>query len=202
MSITLIIIAFTVLISYMGFQNHEVIVKCKHWPYEEQRSREFYRWVTAGFVHADWLHLGVNMFVLWSFGTMVEQYFMLEFGFGRTFFLVFYILAIVFAGLPGYQQHKDNPSFASIGASGAVSAVTFASILFSPTSKIYFYAAIPVQAWIFGILYLAYESYQGRRGGTNIDHAAHFWGAIFGLTLPAMLKPSLIQEFLQAIIGG
>lgn len=202
MSLTLIIIAFTVLISWMGFQNREVITKCKHWPYEESRSREFYRWVTSGFVHADWMHLGVNMFVLWSFGTAVERMFAVEFSFGSTFFLVFYLLGIVFAGLPGYFQHKNNPGFASIGASGAVSAVTFASILFSPNSNIYLYAAIPIKAWLFGILYLAFETYQGRRGGSNIDHAAHFWGAVFGLTLPSMLKPELLSNFLQAIIGG
>ena len=201
MSITLIIVAFTILISWMGFQNREVIIKCKHWPYEESRTKEFYRWVPAGFVHADWLHLGVNMFVLWSFGRVVEQIFTAEFGFGRTFFLVFYVLAIVFAGLPGYNQHKNNPSFASIGASGAVSSVLFASILFSPNSEIYLYAAIPIKAWIFGILYLAFETYQGRRGGDNIDHAAHFWGAVFGLTFPAMLKPSLIMDFVHAIVG-
>ncbi len=198
---TLIIVAFTALVSWMGLQNREVIVKCKHWPWEERRTGEYYRWLTAGFVHADWMHLLVNMFVLWSFGQVVEQYFLAELGFGSVAYLGFYLLAIVFAGLPGFQQHKDNPSFASIGASGAVSAVTFASILFSPTSKIYFYAAIPMQAWLFGILYLAYETYQGRRGGTNIDHAAHFWGAIFGLTFPAVFHPELLKEFFEAIIG-
>ncbi len=201
MSITLIIVAFTILISYLGFQNREVIIKMKHWPYEESRTREFYRWLTSGFVHADWMHLGVNMFVLWSFGTAVERQFAAEFGFGRTFYLVFYLLAVIFAGLPGYFQHKNNPSFASIGASGAVSAVTFASILFSPDSNIYLYAAIPIKAWLFGILYLAFETYASRRGGSNIDHAAHFWGAVFGLGLPVLLKPSLFPDFIQAIIG-
>ena len=99
MSLTLIIVAFTVLISYMGFQNRDVIIKCKHWPFEEKRTDEYYRWLTAGFVHADWTHLLVNMFVLWSFGQVVEAQFAYEFGFGRTFFLVFYLLAIIFAGL-------------------------------------------------------------------------------------------------------
>ena len=79
--------------------------------------------------------------------------------------------------------------------------VTFASILFSPTSDIYLYLAIPIKAWLFGLLYLAFETYQSRRGGTNIDHSAHFWGAIFGLMLPAALKPSLLTDFLAAIFG-
>ena len=66
---TLLIIGFTVLVSFLGFQNRDVVIKMKHWPYEEARTGEYFRWLTAGFVHADWMHLGVNMFVLWSFGS-------------------------------------------------------------------------------------------------------------------------------------
>lgn len=199
---TLIIIGFTVLVSILGFQNRDVIIKMKHWPYEEARTGEYFRWLTAGFVHADWMHLGVNMFVLWSFGTHVEADFEADFGWGKTFYLAFYLLAIVAAGLPGYRQHRDNPSFASIGASGAVSAVTFASILFSPTSNLYLYAALPIKAWIFGLLYLGYSTWASNNSRDNIDHSAHLWGAVFGLTLPIALKPELGARCLELIMGG
>jgi membrane associated rhomboid family serine protease len=204
MSITILIIIATVLVSYLGFQNHEVIEKCKNYPYAEAQKGEYFRMLTGGFLHGDWVHCGVNMFVLWSFGSLVERYFSLYFGLGATLYLVFYLVAIVAADIPGYFKHQNNPYFSSVGASGAVSAITFASILFSPTSQILIYGILPVPAWVFGGVYLAYTSWAERNKSDNIDHSAHFGGAVFGFLAPIVLDFAIngsANHFLTGFFG-
>jgi membrane associated rhomboid family serine protease len=204
MSITILIIIATCLVSYLGFQNREVIEKCKNNPYLEANKGEYFRMLTGGFLHADWVHLGVNMFVLWSFGSIVENYFSLYFGLGATIYLVFYFVAIIAADIPGYFKHKDNPYFSSIGASGAVSAITFASILFSPTSQILIYGILPIPAWVFGGLYLAYTTWAERNKEDNVDHSAHFGGAVFGFFAPIVLDFAIngsANHFLTSFLG-
>jgi membrane associated rhomboid family serine protease len=201
-SITNLIIAFTCGLSIWAFSNPDVLQKCKHYPYLEERHKEFYRWLTAGFVHADYAHLAFNMITLYSFGNMVESYFAQLFPMGKSFYLVFYLLGIVLAGAPTFFKHRNNPTFASIGASGAVSAVLFAGILFVPNLKLnMMFIPIPITGWIFGILYLMYSQYASRNSQDNIDHEAHFYGAVFGFLLPIVLKPSLFGAFLAELLG-
>jgi membrane associated rhomboid family serine protease len=203
MSITLIIIAFTCALSIWGFNNLDVFNKCKHYPYQEERHREFYRWLTSGFVHADYQHLLFNMFTLYFFGERVEHYFAVNLPLGMTFFLVFYLLGIAMACAPTFFEHRNNPRYAAIGASGAVSAVLFAAILFEPNNKIYLMIfPFGMPGWIFGILYLAYSQYASRNSNDNIGHTAHFYGALFGFILPIVLKPSLFSAFLAQLLGN
>ncbi len=200
MYITYIIIAFTVILSFWAFNNREVFIKCKHWPFHEQRSGEYYRWLTSGFIHADYMHLIFNMYALYIFGMMLENYYTHSFAMGQTFYLLLYVLAIIFAGIPTYLKHKNNPSFASIGASGAVSAVIFASILFNPWSGIGFmFIPIPIPGFVFGILYLAYTQWASRHSNDNIDHEAHLFGALFGIAFTIALKPSLAIDFVHQL---
>lgn len=209
MSITYIIIAFTVLISFTAFNNHDLFLKMKHWPYQEARHKEFYRWLTSGFLHADPMHLIFNMLTLYFFGVSqgrhegVEDWFAGMFpGFGMTLYLVFYFGAVVAASSATFYKYKDSPSFASIGASGAVSAVLFASILISPTNSIMLMILpVPIPGYLFGLLYLWYSSYAARRGGDNIDHTAHFFGAVFGFCFPLVLRPELFMDFVHQITG-
>jgi membrane associated rhomboid family serine protease len=202
MSITFIIILFTSGLSIWAFNNHDVLEKCKHYPYLENRYKEYYRWVTSGFVHADYQHLIFNMFTLYFFGEKVEHYFGVLFPMGMTFYLVFYLLGIAMACAPTFFEHRDNPRYAAIGASGAVSAVLFAAILFDPNSKIYLMIfPFGMPGWIFGILYLAYSQYASRNSNDNIGHTAHFYGAVFGFILPIILKPSLFSMFLAELMG-
>ncbi len=198
-SFTLMLVIGTCLISWMGFENREVIVKSKFWPFEIARKGEWSRFVTSGFVHADWVHLGFNMFALYSFGETVERYFSMNFSLGRSGYLLFYLAAIAFASLPGYARHKNYPGFASVGASGAVSAVVFAMILFQPSAGFLFYLVLPINAVIFGVLYLAYSSWAANHAQDGIDHSAHFWGAIFGFTTPIIFKPELGKAFLEQL---
>ncbi|GAB4497204.1 MAG: rhomboid family intramembrane serine protease [Saprospiraceae bacterium] len=201
MNITYLIIGVTVLISFMAFNNYDLFLKLKHWPYQEARRGEWYRWLTSGFLHADPMHLIFNMLTLYFFGVYVESWFAALFpGIGSFIYLLFYLAAIVAASSATYQKFKNTPSFASIGASGAVAAVLFACILLDPTIGIMlFFIPIPIPGFIFGILYLWYSSYAARRGGDNIDHTAHFFGAVFGFFFPILLKPSLFMEFFEQL---
>jgi membrane associated rhomboid family serine protease len=201
MTITYIIIGFTCLISFMAFNNQELYVKMKHWPYQEARRNEYYRWLTSGFLHGDPMHLIFNMLTLFFFGGYVESWFQDEFpSAGSSLYLGFYLVAIAAASSATYQKYKDTSSFASIGASGAVAAVLFACILLDPTIGIMmFFIPIPIPGFIFGILYLWYSSYAARRGGDNIDHVAHFFGAVFGFFFPILLQPSLFMDFVEQL---
>lgn len=147
------------------------------------------------------MHLLFNMITLYFFGTAVEQWFMVLFPeLGRTLFLVFYLVAIVAASLATFYKYRDTQSFASIGASGAVSAILFAAILLQPTLSLYMmFIPIPIPGFIYGAFYLWYSSYAARRGHDGIDHVAHFYGAVFGFLFPLVLKPILFASFLSQL---
>jgi membrane associated rhomboid family serine protease len=198
MSINYLIIGFTSLVSIAAFNNPYWVYKMKHWPVEEARNGEYYRWLTSGFLHANPAHLIFNMITLYFFGNIVEQWFMFKFPeAGGILFLCFYLLAIAAASSATYFKYRESPGFASIGASGAVAAVLFMSILILPTNKIYlFFIPIGIPGFIFGILYLYYSAYSARRGGDNIDHSAHYFGALFGFFFPIVLEPELARTFL------
>lgn len=201
MPITYIIIGVTSLISILAFSNRDVFLKLKHWPYQEARDGEYYRWLTSGFLHGDYMHLIFNMLTLYFFGPYVESWFADVFPrLGTTLFLIFYLTSIVAASVGTFYKFRDTPSFSSIGASGAVAAVLFAAILLNPTIGIMmFFIPIAIPGFIFGPLYLWYSSYAARQGGDNIDHTAHFFGAVFGFFFPLLLQPSLFLSFFAQI---
>lgn len=201
MPITYLIIGFTVLISLWAFSNPDVFYKCKHWPYAEARHGEYYRWLTSGFLHGDNMHLLFNMITLYFFGSAVEDWFVVLFpGFGKVMYLCFYLIAIVAASLATYYKYKNVQSFASIGASGAVSAVLFAAILLNPTLSLFLmFIPIPIPGFIYGIGFLWYSTYAAQRGGDGIDHTAHFYGAVFGFIFPLVFKPFLLISFFSEL---
>ena len=162
---------------------------------------EWYRLFSHAYIHADLIHLGINMFVLYFFGQYVEMFFAIKFGsLGLVYFVTLYIGGILFASLPALRKNKDNPIYNSLGASGAVSAVLFSSIVLDPTHTIYIYAAIPMPAIVFGVLYVGYEMYMNNRGRTNIAHDAHLLGALFGVLFTIIISPKfVIANFIQQI---
>jgi membrane associated rhomboid family serine protease len=203
MPVSYIILGCTVLISMWALNDYHIFEKLKHWPYAESRRGEQYRWLTGGLLHGDYTHLLFNMMTLYFFGPLLEQCFQQVFPGASTFmFVLFYLLSIVAASSATYIKHKDNPHFASIGSSGATAAVLFACILFLPTIGIgLFFIPLPIPGFIFGILYLWYSSYAANRGGDNIDHTAHFYGALFGFLFPFVFKPTLLLSFFSQIMG-
>ncbi|MDL2212762.1 rhomboid family intramembrane serine protease [Bacteroides sp. OttesenSCG-928-E20] len=193
---TYIIIGITVVVSYMCFGNREWFEKLAFVPYYTAKRKEWYRLITHGFVHADTMHLLINMFTFWSFGAYMEQFFKML-GYGSFTFLILYFGGMIVASLHDLIKRKDNPYYISVGASGAVSAILFSSIFFDPWGKILLFAVIPIPGIVFGVLYLAYCQYMARKGVDNINHNAHFYGAVFGFLFPLLLDPSFIHVFLE-----
>lgn len=202
MSVTLVIIAFTSLVSIQGFSKYSVIDRLKHYPSKMAVNGEYYRLLTSGFVHADWVHLLINMFVLYSFGSVIESYILNAFGImeGRIIFLVLYMLNIILANIPTAIRHKHNPGFSSIGASGAVSGMVFIFILLDPWARLYLFFMIPIPAIIAGAGYLIYSSYAANQDHGRLDHAAHFAGAISGMLMIILLKKEILSVFFFRLI--
>lgn len=204
MSVTILIIIITCAISIPALSNRALFDRFKHHPYTEKRNKEYYRWLTSGFLHGSQMHLLINMFVLYQFGTVVEAKYnqMLGTGIGTSMYLFMYLLVIILANVPTYFKHEDNPYYAAIGASGGVSGVLFAFILFSPWSMLGLFFILPIPAIIFGVLYLWYESWAAKNQNDNIGHEAHFYGAIAGIIITIILKPSVASQFVDRLING
>jgi membrane associated rhomboid family serine protease len=204
MPVTLALIAITVTISLWGFYEKSLFEKLQLNPYSIYHRNQWYRVITHGFLHADYIHLLVNMIVLFSFGYSVENQFDIlanqgELGSATTHMLILYFMGMVIATSTTIFKQKDNYSYNSIGASGAVSAVVFASIFFSPKSTILIMGLIPIPAFVFGILYLFYSQYKSRKDNDNVNHDAHFIGAVFGFIYPIIVKPSLFNYFIHQL---
>ena len=200
--VTIIIIAVTVLVSLMCFSGRPDVNSLMFNAYRVWHRREWWRMLTSGLVHGGWGHLLFNMLTLYFFGTVVEQYFSAAFGgtAGIVLYVVLYVSAIAVASLWDLFKNRDNPNYNALGASGAVSAVLFASILFEPKMGIYIYLIpIPVPGYIFAPLYLVYCWYMARRGTDNIGHTAHFWGAVYGLVFPLICRPDIFRHFLSQL---
>ena len=197
--ITYIILAVTVAVSIACFNNYSLCNKLSYSPYRMTHSGEWYRIVTHGFVHADWTHLIVNMFTFLSFGVYVENWFT-GLGFSGASFLLLYFGGMIAASIYDLWKYRNNVYYTSIGASGAVSAILFTAIFLNPWDKIYFFAIVPIPGIVFGFVYLFYCQYMAKRGGDNINHNAHFYGAVFGLVFPILLEPRLFNMFVQQLL--
>lgn len=183
-SITLIIIVVTVIVSLIAFNNSQVMDNLIFYPPAVTENKQYYRFITCGFIHADFGHLAFNMISFYLFSSaLVEPSFMSYFGdYGRAALLTMYLLALIVSLLPTYVKNKMNTQYKSLGASGAVAAVVFAGIMISPLSQLGFFIIPPViPGFIFGPLYLVLSAYLEKRGGDNINHSAHIWGALFGV---------------------
>jgi membrane associated rhomboid family serine protease len=194
------LLAVTLIVSVLCFQRQDLLGRLMFNPVRIHQRNEWYRVVTSGFIHADWMHLLVNMFVLYSFGGVVEAYYNQVFGAsGGNYFLLLYFGGIVFSILPSYRKHKEDPGYNALGASGAISAVVFAFILFNPLDSIYLYGVIRIPGILFGILYLAYCYWAAKKGGDHINHDAHFWGAVYGVLFTLVMKPALMTHFMNQL---
>ncbi|ONG41896.1 rhomboid family intramembrane serine protease [Alkanindiges hydrocarboniclasticus] len=193
---TLTLIIITCLLSFIAFSNRTVMNRLIMWP-PAMRRGQFDRFITYGFVHADGTHLLFNMITLYFFGRAIEAFYRPYFaGMG---FILFYLAALVVAMLPSYFKHKNDPNYLSLGASGAVSAVLFAYILFAPWNLIFVFF-IPMPAIVYALLYTAYTVYSARRGKDNINHSAHLWGAGFGVVATIAIEPRLVPRFMQELL--
>jgi len=201
--LNLAIIIITVIISIYALYNQEAFGRLKFNAYAIRHHGEGWRFFTYGLIHADWVHLFINMFVLYSFGKAVIDayhfYFDLK---GYMFYLLLYVGGIVFSVLFDFGKHKDDMYYNAVGASGAVSAVLFASILLYPTGTVMLFPIpFPLPSVLFGAFYLIYSAVMARRAKDNIGHNAHFWGAVFGIVFTVALKPNLAISFYKQVMG-
>ncbi len=197
MIVTYVIIAISVITSLVAFNRPDIFDKLKFNAYAINKHKEWYRFFTYGIIHADYMHLFINMFVFYSFGGIVESVFQIYFDSQATlFYILLYVGGIAFSSLWDFGKYKNNSYYNAVGASGAVSAILFSSIILYPQGKIFlFFIPIGIPAPIFGILYLAYSAYMAKKGTDNVGHSAHFWGAIYGVVFTIVLKPSLVIMF-------
>lgn len=199
-NIVIIIIILNVAASLAAFQSPELMNRWLMRPYDVKHRGQWYRFFTSGFIHANWIHLLFNMIVLYSFGPVVNAYYSYAFD-GRAlyYFILLYIGGIIISDLPTYIKHQNHPWYASLGASGAISSVLFAYVFLDPLGTIYLYF-IPMPGIVMGVLYLGYTWYMSKKGNDNINHDAHFYGAIFGVVYTFLLRPSLGLEFIHKLL--
>lgn len=198
---TILIIAVTGIISFLAFGRKDLFDKLKFNAYLIYKYKQYHRFFSYGLIHADWGHLLINMFVLFSFGELVEEAFEVLFGIkGYFYYFLLYAGGIAFSTLYDFGAQKDNGYYNAVGASGAVAAVLFSSIIIFPTGKIaLLFFPIGIPAPIFGLLYIAYSVYMARKGTDNIGHTAHFFGALYGILFTIAIKPALASSFFESI---
>jgi membrane associated rhomboid family serine protease len=207
--ITYTFLAIIVVFSIYCFNDRNAMSKYLFHPYSIYHNKEHYRFLTHAFIHGDFFHLIFNCLALYSFGiTLEEDYFGNDYYFnpkiGKIYYILLFTGGIYAASFTEYFRNKDDSSYSSLGASGAISSIMFCFIMVSPLSQISLFF-FPMQGWIAGILLLgvSYFLIQKKRNGTysdNISHESHFWGALFGVAFILILKPSLIKEFIEQVL--
>jgi len=189
------ILAVTLAVSLLGlFAAPKLIERSLLRPYWLTRRREYERLITSGFVHADLGHLIFNMITFYSFGFTLERHI------GTMNFLALYFIGMVLSELGTCIKHRNNPEYASLGASGAILAVLFASIVYFPDQSLFIIPIpVPIPAPLFAVGYLAYTWWASRHSKGRINHDAHIGGALTGLAYVALTDPGAYQRVLHMI---
>lgn len=197
-SITLIIIIITVAVSLYTMQKPRVLNSLMMNPYLITTQGQYYRLISSGFIHRDHMHLIFNMFSFYFFGTQLEYIFNEIFGsLGSVHYLAIYFLGIVVSDISTVIKNRKNEHYNSLGASGAVSAVVFACILFLPLRDICIYGVLCFPGVVLGFLYLVYSFYSSKKSKDGINHDAHLYGALFGVAYCLVFYPDSLRIFLQ-----
>ncbi len=188
---TLILLVLTTGISLLAFNSPNLWKFLALEPYRMIRDREFHGVVTSGFLHANIGHLALNMLTLYFFGPTLERFL------GGSDFLLIYAGSLVAGSLWPLIKYRNQPEYIAIGASGAISGVLFSFCLYAPLSTIYLFFAIPIYAFLFTILYVAYSVYAMKKVDDNIGHEAHLGGAVGGIVITIILNPSVIPNLIN-----
>jgi membrane associated rhomboid family serine protease len=197
--ITLIIIAITTAVSLAAlYVVPQIIEEGILRPYYTIREHRWYQLITSGLLHASLGHLFVNMFTLYFFGLVMER------TLGGPMYVFLYISALIVSGIPSLIKFKLDPDYATLGASGAVESVLFAFILIYPLESLYImFIPIPIPAFVFGFLYLAYSMYASKQEQGKVNHEAHIAGAVYGLVFMALAQPQMLSQLYgMSYFGG
>lgn len=190
------IFGITIAVSLLGlYAAPQIIQQSLLRPYHLFRNREYHRLITSGFVHADLGHLIFNMFTFWAFAFMLERVI------GGVRFVALYFIGMVLSEIATCIKHRNNPNYASLGASGAILAVLFASIVYFPDQRLFIIPIpVPIPAPLFAVGYLVYSIWSSRRSRDRINHDAHLGGALTGLAFVAVTDPGAYSR-LGEILG-
>jgi membrane associated rhomboid family serine protease len=192
-SVALVIFAATLIASLVGlYAKPQVIERSLFRPYWFLRRKQYGTLVTSGFVHADLPHLIFIMVTFWFFAFPLEKQI------GPVRFALLYVLGLVVSDLGTYFKHRSDPQYASLGASGAISAVLFAAIVYFPWMKLFIIPIpLPIPAPLFAVGYVAYSWYSARQARGRINHDAHLGGALFGLVFVLLTDPAAFGQLLR-----
>jgi len=201
-SYTIILILITSLISIGSFNNVDLKEKLIFSPYQYSKNKKWWIVLSHGFIHADFLHLFFNMYVLYIFGPALEYFFINSSEIGGFYYVGFYLLGIIFSTLPSIIKNHNNPNYRSLGASGAVSSVVFAYIIIYPLRELglILIPGLFLPGFIFGVLYLIAEHYLSKKQYSNIAHDAHISGSLFGVFFIIIYDYNNLLIFFQKII--
>ncbi len=191
----MIIFAAILITSLLGLYSWPVIVeRALLRPYWLKRKSEYSRLITSGFVHANLGHLIFNLITYYFFAFRLER------RIGTVSFLALYLLGLLISNLGTCFKHRNEPDYASLGASGAILAVLFASIVYFPSTSLYIIPIpVPIPAPLFAVGYLAYSYYQARQSRGRINHDAHFSGALTGLAFVVVTDPSAYGQLINTL---
>ncbi len=200
--LTFIILAATIIVSWRAFEQSGLFEKLLHSPYRVKHQKQYYRLFSHMLVHADGIHLALNMFVFYSFGRVMESIFTMNWGStkGGAMFIGLYVLGGAAATLPSMRKHGDNYGYNSVGASGAVSALLMAYMVLFPLNEIAFFF-IPMPAFIGVFVFFLLEHFMKRNVQSNIAHDAHIWGALFGIVFISLAVPNSIPRFINQVLS-
>jgi membrane associated rhomboid family serine protease len=183
------------LVSIAAFSSPKLVERNLLRPYFVLRRKDWLPVVTCGFIHANWSHLIFNGLTLYFFGPNLER------TIGTTRFLVLYTVGLVLSSLGTVWKHRDDPNYASLGASGAILAVLFAYIVYYPTQMLYLYFAIPIPAVLFAFGYLGYTIWASKNPHGGINHDAHLDGALTGLLFVAITDFAAWRRAFDQVLG-
>jgi membrane associated rhomboid family serine protease len=188
------IFGITIATSLWAFYNNTLFSNLILHPYGVSRGQRIYTVITSGMIHNDWMHLFFNMLSYYFFAFQLEPVL------GHWQFGILYVASLILSDLPTIYKHKNDDWYHSLGASGAVSAVIFSAIMYSPVSTMsLMILPIPIYSVIFGILYLVYCNYASKHARDNVNHDAHMFGALSGMLITIALHPHVVNEFLMQI---
>ena len=186
--VVIAIIGINVLMSLKGFNDFSFFERYK-FNIGGIRRGEQIRMLSSGFLHVDMTHLFFNMFTLYFFAPVVVGFL------GNVKFLIVYFGSLIFGNLFSLFFHKNEYHYSAVGASGAVSGIIYAGILFRPDMSLYLmFIPIPIPAYIFGIGYLLYSIFGMKNRIGNIGHDAHFGGAVGGYIITLILAPWILYQ--------
>ena len=196
-SFTVVVVVLTCLISLAAFNSSKILDDLIFWPPAISMRHQYYRFITCGFIHADFLHLLFNMVTLYFFGKGLELFYRGELGLQSYYYPILYFTALIASNIPSYIKRKDDYNYRSLGASGAVCAVMFAVIMIRPWETLYIYGKLPIPAILYAGLFLAFSIYMSKRGGDNVNHDAHLWGAAYGVLFTIAVHPAIVSTFIN-----